>query len=466
MLHKRAHRIARFLVISTFLCLLSGVFSNFAGLATDATAQESRRVDRYLKRYHRIQMDSEAVARRVRTTGAFTLPTDDGVFELSLIPHDVRAPRYRAEAVSADGLTRPVVPEMTRTFRGIVPGIPGSEARFSIRDDSVEGIVLTPNAWYLVEPMRHYDPDSPPTEMVVYRASDIEPQAFGTCATTLAEQIGDQIFKVQEMLSPQILQAGGSISVADIATEADYEFVSANGNSASANNAILDIMNQVDGIYRVQLSISLQVVYQHTWEAADDPYTSTAPSTMLTEFRNYWAANYNSEPFDLAHMWTGKDLDGSTIGIAYLGVACNARSYSYGVSQRFSAAPGKYILTAHEIGHNFGASHTENANPPQTDCPNTIMNSSVGTGTSFCPYSRTEIGTHVAQNSSCLASTGNNCDINNDGQMNVLDIQSLANTVLGIVACPGSCDSNKDGNVNALDVQLQANIILGISTCP
>jgi hypothetical protein len=460
--HARTGATARFVAVSALLCTIAILL----GFVTDASAQQPRRVDRYIKHYRRIHMDTEAVARRVRTTGEFSLPTDDGVFELSLVPHDVRAPQYRAEEVSADGMTRPVVPERTRTFRGTVSGIPGSEARFSIRNDSVEGIVLTPNAWYLVEPMRHYDPDSPQTEMVVYRTSDIEPQAFGTCATALAEQIGDQIFKVQEMLSPQTLEAGGPISIADIATEADYEFVSANGNSASANNAILDIMNEVDGIYTAQLSISLQVVYQHTWEAADDPYVSTAPSTMLTEFRNYWSANLNSMPFDLAHMWTGKDMDGSTVGIAYLGVTCNARSYSYGISQGMSASPGKYILTAHEIGHNFGASHTENTNPPQTDCSNTIMNSSVGTGTSFCPYSRTEISTHVAQNSSCLASTGSNCDINNDGQMNVLDLQSLANTVLGIAACPGNCDDNKDGSVNALDVQLQANIILGIATCP
>jgi len=402
----------------------------------------------------------------VRITGELSLPTENGVLQLSLVPNDIRTPRYRAEAVNGDGRLQPVLPEQTRTFRGTVPGIAGSEARFSIHDDSIEGIVLTPDAWYLVEPMRHYDPSSPQTEMVVYRTSDIIAESFGTCGTALAEQIGDQIFRIHEALTPQMLDASSSLAIADVATEADYEFVSAYGNSASANNAILDIMNQVDGIYSAQLSISLRVGYQHTWETVSDPYTSTAPSTMLSEFRNHWSANFSSVPFDLAHMWTGKDMDGSTIGIAYLGVACNARSYSYGLSQRYAAAPAKYILTAHEIGHNFGANHTEQASPPQTDCSNTIMNSSVGTGTSFCSYSRTEISTHVSQYSSCLASTSGNCDVNNDGQMNVLDMQSLANTVLGISACPGNCDSNKDGSVNALDVQLESNIVLGLATCP
>ena len=448
----------RIALISIFLFLLYAVSLH--------PAQDNRsRVHRYLKRYRLIEMDSAAVARRVRTTGRFSLPTDDGEFDISLVPNDVRAPRYRAEEVSADGLTRPVVPEAIRTFRGTVSGIHGSEARFSIRDDGMEGIVITPDHWYLMEPASHYDPTAAPTEMVVYRAADIEPGAFGTCAASLAEQISNQVFKVQQSLTPPILEAS-SLSIADVATEADYEYVTALGGSAGANNTILDVMNQVDGIYRTQLSISLRVVYQHTWNAVDDPYTSTVPATMLTEFRNHWTANYDSIPFDLAHMWTGKDMDGSTIGIAYLGVTCNARSYSFGISQRMSSSPGKYILTAHEIGHNFGASHTETAQPPQTDCSNTIMNSSVGTGTAFCPYSKTEVSPHVSQYSSCLASQSVRCDINSDGSVNALDLQSLANTILGIAACPNVCDSNNDGSVNALDIQLQANIVLGTASCP
>jgi len=264
----------------------------------------------------------------------------------------------------------------------------------------LEGVILTPDEWYYVEPRRNFTPGADPARFVIYRRSDILPEAFGTCATSLAERIGEG----REFLEPLALPADGATYVAEVATEADYEYVTALGGSSAADSAILDIMNQVDGIYQTQLSVVLQVVYQHTWASAGDPYASTAPSTMLSEFRNHWNSNFYSLSYDLAHMWTGKDMDGSTIGIAYLSVVCNARSYSYGISQRFSASPGKYILTAHEIGHNFGATHTESADPPQTDCNNTIMNSSIGTGTDFCPYSRNEVSAHVAAYSSCLAS--------------------------------------------------------------
>ncbi len=451
----------RLFASAVLLLFILDVPSNLAR-AVMREAPKENRIDRYLKRYSRFELDPAAAAQRVRTTGELSLPTEDGMFDIVLTPHDVRAPEYRAEEVIAPDWVRPVIPEEIRTYRGTVDGLNGSEARFSVRDEVLEGLVLTPEEWYLVEPMRNYDPFSNQSEMVIYRASDIRPGAAGTCGTTLAERIS----VAHDMAFPQVLAAGSTLSVADVATEADYEYVIAFGSSASANNNILDIMNQIDGIYKTNLSLSLQVVYQHTWAIPDDPYNSTVPSEMLTEFRTHWNQNFSDLPYDLAHMWTGKNLDGSVIGIAYLGVVCNARYASYGVSQRFTSAPGKYILTAHEIGHNFGATHTEQADPPQPDCANTIMNSSVGTGTNFCSYSQAEIASHVTQNPSCLTETTTGCDVNFDGQINVLDMQSLANTILGVSPCPGNCDANQDGDVDVLDIQLLINVILGVTSCP
>ena len=61
-------------------------------------------------------------------------------------------------------------------------------------------------------------------------------------------------------------------------------------------------------------------------------------------------------------------------------------------------------------------------------------------------------------------STG--CDFNGDGAVNVLDLQLLANAVLGIGGCPRNCDLNLDGGVNVLDLQVLANVILGLRSCP
>jgi hypothetical protein len=363
-----------------------------------AAAANRDSIRRFVREHEEIRIDPTDVARQVRDGRSIRLTTPSMEFDVLLEPVDVRSPEYLAEETGDDGARRPAPAAEMRTYKGSVAGMPGAQARFSVDDSRFEGIILTRGEWYFFEPLRNYTPDASMSELAVYRRSSIREDAIGICGTSLAHRIGEA-HEFAAMAATEL--AAGSYS-ADVATEADYDYVTWAGGSAAANTGILDIMNQVSGIYETDLGISLRVSYQHTWTTASDPYTSTAPSTMLEEFRSHWNSNFSSNTFDLAHMWTGRDMDGSTVGIAYLGVVCNMRSYSYGISQKYSSAPGKYVLSAHEIGHNFGASHTDQASPPPTDCSNTIMNSYVGTGTAFCQFSRTEISAHVAQSSSCL----------------------------------------------------------------
>jgi len=68
---------------------------------------------------------------------------------------------------------------------------------------------------------------------------------------------------------------------------------------------------------------------------------------------------------------TGRDLDGSTVGIAYIGSLCQAR-FSVSVSQGVATLAS--LVTAHEIGHNFGAPHDGEAaepNEPVNPCAST-----------------------------------------------------------------------------------------------
>ncbi len=381
------------------LILLNATLRVATGAMQGATG-EREQIDRILRRYDMVRMDTELAARQVRETGMLRFASRDQTFDVVLEPNEIRAAGYRAEVELPGGRRDSLEPAPVHTYRGTVPWIWDSEARFTVREGSFEGVILTPDEWYYIEPLRNFSPSSDPSEMVVYRRSDIRLEALGVCGTTLAHRIGE----ANELVEPQVLAASSGIKTADIATEADYEYVVASGGAAEATAAILEILNQVDGIYQTQLSIALRVVYQHAWSTPDDPYSSTAAAAMLSEFQNHWNTNFYNVPYDLAHMWTGKDMDGSTIGIAYLSVVCNARSYSYGISQRFNSSPGKYILTAHEIGHNFGASHPDQASPPHTECTNSIMSSSVGTGTTFCPFSLAEIASFVTTSSSCLAS--------------------------------------------------------------
>jgi hypothetical protein len=68
--------------------------------------------------------------------------------------------------------------------------------------------------------------------------------------------------------------------------------------------------------------------------------------------------------------------------------------------------------------------------------------------------------------STTIAPTTSKCDSNNDGSVNVLDLQILVNVILGVQGPAANNDLNADGRVDVLDLQILANVILGVRTCP
>jgi hypothetical protein len=378
-------------------CALTLIAPSYMATPSRAAAPARGDLGRFLSRYHLLALDPDAVRAEVRATGRFTLETPEVTFEVALSPHDLRSASYRAQDTGAGGVTRTVDKRRpaTKTFAGSAVGVVGSSARFTLDEGKLTGLILTPGEWYYVEPLSNYSAAGGPADYVFYRGSDVNMAEAGTCATSLAEKVASAADGVAGKAAETAAVQNRMIQ---LATEADYEFVNALGGAANANTEILSVMNQVEGVYQNEVGLAFEVVYQHTWSANNDPYSSTAASAMLDEFRNHWNSSFTGVQRDIAHLWTGRDMDGSTIGIAYTGIVCANGSYSYGISQRYTVQPGKYILTAHEIGHNFSASHSD----AQSGCTNTIMGSSVGSGFTFCTFSRGEINTWVSGHSSCL----------------------------------------------------------------
>ncbi|HQH29047.1 MAG TPA: M12 family metallo-peptidase, partial [Oligoflexia bacterium] len=220
-----------------------------------------------------------------------------------------------------------------------------------------------------------------------YQVSELAPQAFHDLEVRWYEapQAG---FAPADADGP----AAAALKRADIATEADYEFYAAHAN---ANALILAIINAVDAIYRAELNITLNVVYQHVWTSSSDPYTTTNPDTLIEQFTNYWQSHFTSRNYDLAHYWTGKNLDGNVVGVAWVDAVC--KSYRYGISAYLGSNALDVPLAAHEIGHNFGAEHdscTSSSN--WIMCPWVISNAS-----RFSASSKSAVGSYM-RSVSCL----------------------------------------------------------------
>lgn len=196
---------------------------------------------------------------------------------------------------------------------------------------------------------------------------------------------------------------GASLTrVVTISTDADVEWYQKYGDNSNA--VIASILNIAEAIYNRQLGLRFRIVKQHVYTDAS-PYVTTDPGLLLSAFtRNVDnLTNLAVEPssfhqdVDLKHLFTGKDLDSSVIGIAYIGVVCAVPSLSYGITQAFMevADPG---IFAHELGHNFGAGHDSSTREGLM-----FPSISIPPAQKFSDRSLGEITSHISKYGSCIS---------------------------------------------------------------
>jgi len=346
------------------------------------------------------------------------------------------------------------------TYKGSVEGVYGTDARFTLDGEHLEGMIITPQESYFVESARKYSAAAGANDYLVYKASDVRPDVTRVCGT-LDEEISRGAKDIAPMIASGTVapNAFSPFKVVEIATEADFEYTNALGSSANANNDILSVMNGVQAIYQRDIGVTFNVVFQHTWATPNDPYSAAGNAgDVLTEFTTVWNRDFANTPRDVAHLWTGRNLGGPA-GVAWTGVVCLDGAHSYGLSDLETTAPFRIGIPAHEIGHNFSATHCDG----QAGCSNTIMLATQDQNNSltFCQFSIDEITNFINRNSSCLsnAPAGNPIDqpdffvkqqyldfLNRTADQSGLDFWTRE-----ITSCGGdqTCIANKRVNVSA-----------------
>ena len=394
------------------LVILGGLCSLHQGSAR--TPATERTLQTVLSNYEVIRLEPGEIEERVTASNRLKVQLTSGLLDFRIEQRNLRSPRYRAEVTGEDGVRRQLPPPPVTTYKGTaVVGQEVVQGRFTITSDRFEGVVFTSGDWHYIEPLRNYLPNAEAAELVVYKHSDIKPGQEWRCGVSKLRQ---GINQVDQAAVQAALDTTTTYTV-EIATEADYEYVQYWGSSAAANQEIESILNRVEGVYEQELNLKLEIVFQHSWNSRNDPYSGTDGEDLVEQFRHHWNANfYYSEDYDLAHLWTGKqtltaeDEEGEEIrigGIAGRRTVCYNRRFSYGLSIRYSQTY-KFFVAAHEIGHNFDADHPNEVEPPVASCAGTIMWSGERRGESltFCQFSRNEIRRHVSSYNSCLEAEG------------------------------------------------------------
>ncbi|HEY7643206.1 MAG TPA: M12 family metallo-peptidase [Steroidobacteraceae bacterium] len=296
-------------------------------------------------------------------------------------------------------------------YRGSIDGVAGSWVRLASKGDVLHGMMWDGSQLYAIEPAAELGDSlaSPPadsSQTVIFRLADVTMDASAAAcgAESLPTKASDAFTKLTtELKSTTVaMQAAGATRRLEMSALSDAAFRQRYGSEQEARDAILTRLNNVDGIYSSQLAIEIHVGSLTVPDAAHDQLsTATDPKSLLRELANLRKRTSELNSRGVTHLFTDRDLDGSTIGIGYLGSLCD-RQNAVGLTESRNVWLDS-LVAAHELGHNFGADHDGDA---QGSCPNTpssgFLMAPVVTGTDdFSPCSLTRMR-QGAQHASCI----------------------------------------------------------------
>jgi uncharacterized repeat protein (TIGR01451 family)/MYXO-CTERM domain-containing protein len=241
-------------------------------------------------------------------------------------------------------------------YRGELAGQPDTWARIVVAEGMPRGMFWDGEAIYAIEAPGDSLVSS--AEPVIFRLTDvaIAPGAMSCGSASMAMSGADAFNSLSNEIGA-LAEAQGAIEEISVGAIGDFEFTDRKGGDASAALAIATRLNNVDGIFSAQLGIQITVNDIETFSVANDPFTDESDAgLLLDEVSDYRLDTDTQNRNGLTHLYTGRDLVGTTVGIAWTGSLCSPY-FGAGLSEGNGSATFDSLVSAHEIGHNFGAPH-------------------------------------------------------------------------------------------------------------
>src|SRR5688500_13952999 len=218
-------------------------------------------------------------------------------------------------------------------LKGTIKDLAGSWVRLVLRDGVYTGAFWDGTELYAIESREYLDPQllvpMPAAASGIYRLSDTQGGLFqGTCGVQGAPpSLAGALPRYRAMIG-ELRAAADSIFAAsatreiEVSVGADFEFASRFPDAAFA---MMTRMPVVERIFSSQLDVATLPADFITFTANTDPFTSSDAPALLNQFANYRNSTPQVRSRGLAHLFTGRELDGNTIGIAFRGSLCRAR---------------------------------------------------------------------------------------------------------------------------------------------
>jgi len=283
---------------------------------------------------------------------------------LALEPCSLRSDHFAVLVDDGTGALLPHPAPPIETRRGRVLEVPGSTVRASFDGVRLRATIEAGGETWIVQPLSDGGIAVAEPWHAVHRAADAlpSPHACGAAGFHRAGLAGGAALPF----------GGATLALAEIAADADFEFFSLNGSSVDDTvHDIEALLNSVEGLFDddpVAIGYELTAVVVRT--ASADPYGAESnPGTILTAMEGVWSAPPESAiPRDVTHLFTGVVLAGALVGTSNLSEICTAEAVGLSRSRFSPNWAQRVALTAHELGHNWSASHCDGDSPCRVLC--------------------------------------------------------------------------------------------------
>jgi Metallo-peptidase family M12B Reprolysin-like/Domain of unknown function DUF11 len=289
-------------------------------------------------------------------------------------------------------------------YQGVLRSVSGSWARVSIDGDRVAGVIWDGTELLLIDSVDHFEGAGRAVaakgRLAIVRAADIRLPIDDKVVSATIDKILPANKAIAEAAGPKLSLAPaagprfGAISLGIVIDDS-----LASGISDEVQAAI-EWSNIADGIFTEQVGVHLDLDQIDDLAGMPDVFTSTDPLTLLDELGDFKTSNPDLAPLGLVHLLTRKDLDGATLGVAQLASACGPSS-GIGLTEARGGVLDALIMT-HEIGHNLGAPHDNEAGSACASTPDGyLMSPYYGGNSTFSDCSITQM-TAFLNGVSCL----------------------------------------------------------------
>ena len=335
----------------------------------EANSQAVLKIASAYRSYRKLRLNTEAFTAALKkvpvesTTKSkaaqsiITLPQADGTFmRFAIVESPIMAPELAAR-----------YPEI-KTYSAQGVDDPAATARFDWTPTGFHAMVLATSGTSLIEPTTMGEVDN----YLIYSPDDV--LGSGECDVSAEDQ--EAAVRRNALLKKSVFTAnvssGTTLRTYRLAVAATGEYTQAYGNGTVSGGlaAVTTTINLVDAIYEHELAIRLTLIANNDsiiyTNGATDPYTHENIPSLISENQTNLDAVIGTANYDVGHVFDGSILGGGAFswqGQVSFGVVCQSGAKARGVDIFRSVSPTTlyaYYSTAHELGHQFNATHTFN----------------------------------------------------------------------------------------------------------